>query len=212
VSAAITVLFLSMRAVMRIGGTCASGGPYTIASRCPRGIPLLMIGSIWGGLAFVGVTIYQSAKAGVPNLAPLAWPALFLALGYNFFQYGLHPPGDTTGVVWSWLICGAMFAVIGGVPLVGWLLWGRRAGWSPAGQSGPVMTQRLAASLLRSRTSPAEPGLWKGSPAAKNDTKAVDPDELVGRLERLAELRRRGDLTDQEFQDAKDALLRGNGS
>ena len=49
-TAAITVLFLSMRAVMRIGGSCASGGPFEIRNPCPKGIAGLMIGSVWIGL------------------------------------------------------------------------------------------------------------------------------------------------------------------
>src|SRR5436190_15088757 len=38
-TAALTILFLSMRAVMRIGGFCASGGPYQIQTQCPKGVP-----------------------------------------------------------------------------------------------------------------------------------------------------------------------------
>ena len=32
----------------------------------------------------------------------LAWPALFLRLGWNFLEYGFVPPGG--GWVWSWIV------------------------------------------------------------------------------------------------------------
>jgi len=114
--ATLTVLFWSMRAVMEIGGSCASGNtPYEIARPCPQGIPGLMLGSIFGGILMLGV--YLVSAAGGPSLWPLAWPALFLSLGWNFFEYGVDPPlgGDTAP---GWLICGVLFAVMGGVPLL----------------------------------------------------------------------------------------------
>jgi uncharacterized membrane protein len=207
-AAAITILFLSMRAVMQIGGYCASGGPYVIATPCPKGIPLLMIGSVWGGLACLFVCIYQSAKAHVPNIAPLAWPALFLALGYNFLVYGFDPPGDAMGIVWSWVICGMVFVGIGLGPLVLGLLVARGTrSWRVKVQ--PVMTPDVAARLLRARDSfragddaASRPGPESGTAAG-----APDPDHLVSMLERLSELHRRGDISDEEFRSAKDSLL-----
>ena len=38
VTAGLTVVFLSMRAVMNVGGACGSGGPYVIAQPCPGGV------------------------------------------------------------------------------------------------------------------------------------------------------------------------------
>src|SRR5437868_5432072 len=81
VACAITLLFLGMRSVMKIGGTCASGGPYLISSPCPKGVPLVVLGGIWGGLVFAAVYAYQAIKAGIPSLIWLLWPALFLSLG-----------------------------------------------------------------------------------------------------------------------------------
>jgi hypothetical protein len=60
-----------------------------------------------------------------------AWSALFLALGWNFLDYGINPPGDN-GTVIGWLICGIVFVIMGGVPLLllfspraaRWSLWG----------------------------------------------------------------------------------------
>lgn len=105
---AITWVFLSMRAVMDIGGSCASGGPYEIATPCPDnvavlmtlGIPLMMI------CAFVGT----AAAAGVdaPDLLIPMWWLLFGSLGWNFLEYGLFS-GD---VVWSWVLCGVLFELM----------------------------------------------------------------------------------------------------
>ena len=38
VTMCLTVLFLCARAVMDVGGVCASGGPYVVASPCPKGV------------------------------------------------------------------------------------------------------------------------------------------------------------------------------
>src|SRR2546430_17218629 len=106
---ALTLVFLSMRAVMRIGGSCVSSGPFEIRNPCPKGIAGLMIASIWGGLVFAGLYAYQSSRAGGPGLVKLAWPALFLSLGYNFLAFGIHPPGQAGGLQWGWLIPGRRF-------------------------------------------------------------------------------------------------------
>jgi hypothetical protein len=49
VSASLTILWLSMRSVMDIGGSCASGGPFVPRVACPSGVSLLLVGSIWCG-------------------------------------------------------------------------------------------------------------------------------------------------------------------
>jgi hypothetical protein len=121
--AALTILWWSMRAVIEIGGSCGSGNtPYEIARPCPQGIPALMTGSILGGI--VMLFVYVGSAAGGPSLWPLAWPALFLSLGWNFLEYGLDPPG-AAGVAPGWLLCAVIFLLMGAVPL--WLLL--RTGW-----------------------------------------------------------------------------------
>jgi hypothetical protein len=112
--ACLTILYLSMRSVMAVGGTCASGNtPYAIRTPCPTGVPGLMIGSIFLGLGFL--FLYALSAIG-PNLVFLAWPALFLSLGWNFLDFGLNPPGGTGGG--GWLVCAVVFILMGGVPLV----------------------------------------------------------------------------------------------
>ena len=114
----ITLLWLGMRAVMDLGGFCASGGPYEIAVECPDAVIATTPLSIFGGLLAVGLIIWggSSLEGSWAGLAFLAWPALFLSLGWNFLEYGFFPPDG--GWVWSWLFCGVLFVLMGAVPLV----------------------------------------------------------------------------------------------
>lgn len=124
---ALTWTFLSMRAVMNIGGSCADGGPYVSASPCPDGtwmiavaIPMLIVVAMLGS----GVAISLSA----PNLLVPMWGLLFGSLGWNFLEYGAFS-GD---LVWGWLICGVVFELMA-LPVVAMMLPGRkgRAKWTP---------------------------------------------------------------------------------
>lgn len=121
--AALTILFWAMRSVMEIGGSCASGNvPYENVRPCPKGTGWLMTTAIFGGLLML--CVYALSAAGGPNLWPLAWPALFLSLGWNFLEYGVDPPFGS-GVSPGWLICGVVFVLMGGLPLVALI----RSGW-----------------------------------------------------------------------------------
>lgn len=187
VSAGITMLFLGMRSVMEIGGVCAEGGPYVPRQPCPDGVPAMIIGGIWGGIIFLGLYLWAGARNDAPSLAAFAWPALFLSLGWNFFEFGFNPPGDV-GVAWSWLICGVLFAVMGGFPLLYILgpLWRSLRGKTPDHERPPTKP------LSGVRAAVAEKA----------------PQDLVGTLERLDKLHRSGGLTDAEFGAAKRKLLR----
>jgi hypothetical protein len=95
--------FLSMRAVMGVGGSCASGGPYEVATPCPDGawlialaIPLLLIAMFVG--SGVGMAI------GAPALLLPMWALLFTSLGWNFLEFGF-----TDGVDVGLLVCGVLF-------------------------------------------------------------------------------------------------------
>lgn len=116
-AAGLTMLFLGMRAVMEIGGACASGNhPFEITRPCPEGVALLTIGGVWLGLIGAGIYAWRSISAGIPSVTWLLWPALFISLGWNFLDYAFNPPfGD--GPVWGWLIPGVLFWIMGGVPL-----------------------------------------------------------------------------------------------
>ena len=43
VAVSLTWTYLSMRAVMNVGGSCADGGPYIPRVSCPDGVPLAMV-------------------------------------------------------------------------------------------------------------------------------------------------------------------------
>jgi hypothetical protein len=181
-SGALTVMFLSMRSVMDIGGVCASGNTaFQPRHPCPTGVAGSMVGAIFLGLIFLA--IYALNVVG-PNLTLLAWPALFLSLGFNFFDYGISPPGGG-GLVFGWLLCGVMFALMGGIPLifaVHALVTGRQTRMKPDVDS---FTNRVAA---RTR--------WGGGSGSNDE------------LRRIETMHRAGQLTDDEYEASKLAIQR----
>ena len=112
----LTLVYESMRAVMDVGGACASGGAYEIRQAVPEGRRLDDAGrrssacSSPGSSRFLGVF-----SEGGPRPYVFAWSALFLALGWNFLDYGFNPPGGTAPSS-VWLICGFVFVAMGGAP------------------------------------------------------------------------------------------------
>ena len=194
----ITLLWFGMRAVLDIGGYCASGGPYVISVECPDAVIASTPLSIFGGIAALFLMLWGGASLGGSwiSLAFLAWPALFISLGWNFLQYGFFPPdGDW---VWSWIVCGVLFVVMGAVPLFV-AIAALRDGPHAAGRS--YGAGRI---VVRPRAPSATSTEW-AAPTTGPQTGSNDP--LVDRLERLAELRRNGDLTTAEFETAKAATL-----
>ncbi|WP_372734868.1 hypothetical protein [Nocardioides sp.] len=100
----LTWTYLSMRAVMDVGGSCAQGGPYAIETPCPDGavlisiaIPIMLLATFAGTFAAVPL------KA--PNLLAPMWAILFGALGWNFLEYAVA--GES--LVIGWLVCGVVF-------------------------------------------------------------------------------------------------------
>lgn len=197
-SAGLTVVFLGMRAVMDIGGYCASGGPYVIAQQCPEGTAALLPLGIIGGLVGVWMYAATSSKLPGPRLTLLTWSALFLSLGWNFWEYGLNPPDGSEGLVWGWIICGVVFVIMGAFPLLG--LFNRDIAkgllWADAPSGQPVDPRPIPAAGIPRRPSPPPP--------------VSDEDSLPGALERLAALHRAGALTDEEFAAAKKQILEGS--
>jgi hypothetical protein len=212
-AACLTLIFLSMRAVMDIGGACAEGGAYQIRSHCPDGVPLLMTVSFPGLFLFGGVMAWRGARLGGPfaGLILFAWPALFLSLGWNFLEYALRGDPDG-GIVVGWLICGVVFVMMGGVPLLGLLL---PTGSSPlVGVTGPpvrgLASPRRATDAVRAVEVNRLRRSLDGALDARLRAMADDGD-LVSRLERLAALHRSGALTDAEFEAAKRRSIDGIG-
>jgi hypothetical protein len=197
---ALTTIFLSTRSVMAIGGACASGGPYAVTTPCPKGVPWLMVGSIWGGLALALLLSVTATRVGAPDLAWLAWPGLFLSLGWNFWEFGLDPPGEQP-VVWGWIVCGVLFVVMGGGPVVLAVL-----GRNEMSTSRPARATARAASVGARVRALSTPPPFRST---AEPTRSSAGTGLVDELERLDALHRRGGLTDEEHAAAKRVLLGG---
>jgi hypothetical protein len=221
-AACLTVLFLGMRSVMEIGGFCATGGPYVIENPCPEEAAWMMPVSILLGLLALGVHVVASFGLPGPRFALLAWPALFLSLGWNFWEYGLDPPGGDSGsgTAVGWIVCGVVFVLMGGLPLV-WLLaspTGRRSLlWADGASSADRPTVRGTAAsispLAVRQQRYAGPTPPPRVPPRPSGTEDIDADDFTARLERLAAMYRRGDLSAAEFEAAKAKLLtEGDGS
>jgi hypothetical protein len=197
---ALTTIFLSARSVMEIGGSCASGGPYAIANPCPQGVPWLLVASIWGGLVLALVMSVTATRVGAPDLTWLAWPGLFLSLGWNFWEFGLDPPGDQP-VVWGWIVCGALFVVMGGGPVVLAVL-----GRVEVSSSRPARATARAAAVGARVRAASTPPPFRSTADPMRPPAGVG---LVDELERLDALHRSGGLTDEEHAAAKRVLLGG---
>jgi hypothetical protein len=198
-AACLTLIFLSMRAVMDVGGFCAEGGPYEIQTHCPEGTVLLLPLAIFGGLGSAALAGWKGSQIGGPfaGLVALAWPALFISLGWNFLEYGLWPPGDEGGIVWGRLIPGVIFEVMGILPLLG-LLPSRRALGGTGTADSPAALTSARKRLLNDLVSHAHERGWGAQ------------EDLVSKLERLATLREQGAITEDEFEAAKRAVIGGS--
>jgi hypothetical protein len=187
----LTWLYLGMRSVMEIGGACAEGGPYVVAQPCPEGVPFFMVGGIFGGLICLALFVMWSSRLGghYATLAAFAWPALFLSLGWNFFEFALDPPGAEEGFVWGWLICGVVFALMGGLPLL-----------------GLARPSHLKKMLWPPDADPFAP---PPAPPPRPSAPRNGGGDVVAKLERLAALRDRGAIDAQEYEQAKKAVLDG---
>ena len=218
----LTILWLSMRAVMGIGGACASGGPYVPAVECPDAVVLLTPLSIFGIFIFGGIAAVAGAGIGGRWVALLAlgWPAMFLSLGWNFLEFGFNPPGAEPGELeWSWLFCGVVFVLMGGIPLlIGIRGAAEFSGSHRAYAGGRVLVGRRGGldglrELHKGLQADVEVRNAQRSDAARAAAgaryRAEQEQDVAVRLERLARLHAAGDLTDAEFDAAKKATLAG---
>lgn len=211
VSAGLTLLYLGMRAIMDVGGACASGGPYVPRVECPEGVPLLMVAGIWGGIISVGLYLWATSRHKAPTLVAFAWPALFLSLGWNFLDYGIDDPAGG-GLVWGWLICGILFAIMGGLPLPAMVKpvldqFGRKAPERP--QPKVVIPTKKNVKKLREAHQPRPPKSQEFGFDPKPGPAGADAGSFVDELERLRTMHQSGALSDREFAQAKKRLLEG---
>ncbi|GAA3825713.1 hypothetical protein GCM10022226_53090 [Sphaerisporangium flaviroseum] len=220
----LTMLFLGSRLVMSIGGSCGSGGPYVAATPCPDGLGWIMPVSIIGGMIAVGVYAVSLLPVG-PRLILLAWPALFLSLGWDFLEAAL----DGSGVEWAFMVCAVIFALMGGAPLL--FLFNRATlravFWGPAPKVvPPPVTPRgsvrwTTSIVLPGDDDPPQDATGGQARQAVPLPRFVDlgpggvpadagTGDLVGQLERLSALHRTGRLDDAEYAAAKARLLNGS--
>jgi hypothetical protein len=131
-----------------------------------------------------------ATKYRVPSIVSLAWPALFLSLAYNFFDYGVH--GQS-----GFVVCGVVFALMGAVPL----LWALPHLWRV---------------YVRGREDDPKP--WHVSTTGAAVGSAFDllnrlgkssNEDMTDSLQRLDDLHRSGALDDLEYAKAKDKVIRG---
>lgn len=212
----LTLMFLAMRSVMEIGGACADGGPFQPVRPCPNGVGLAMFGGIWGGIVALGAYFWLATSYRVPSLLALAWPALFMSLGWNFLEYGFNSPAPGGGLEWGWIFCGVLFWLMGGIPLllVAPMLF--RSFW-PADPQGPVglrdsvaVVRHPSRAVRSSKAANLAPARAPGpgfEPPTAAEIETEDTSELTSRLERLAALHASGALTAEEFALAKKKLL-----
>jgi len=223
-AASITAVWLGMRTVMGIGGSCASGGPYEVTVPCPPGLDLVMLLAFPMGFLSAGVIVWKGVRLGGPwpGLAALAWPALFLGLGWNFLESGLAPPGGG-GPEWGWLIPGVLFVIMGAVPLAGWIATRGDGHLLPGVQGTRARSDVRELRDLRdamaraARTAGRSAGPDAATMTVREATRRVmatprpiapaSPETLVDQLERLAALHRAGALSLAEYDAAKAALI-----
>jgi len=222
VAAAITILSMIMRSVGEVGGSCADGGPYVSAQPCPDGTGPAMLAVF--GLAVFGViaTIWGAAKLDAPLPVLWAWPALFFTLGWNFLDDGLFDPPAGAGVSGGYVFCGVLFWVMGAAPLllaIPLLRSQRRDALKAekkarakmatalAAAARPPVRTAAAATPAPRRTEPPEPPRGPADDLPGGDDPAASAMSIAGRLERLAALHASGELTDDEYAQAKKATL-----
>jgi hypothetical protein len=192
VSACLTLIFLAMRAVLELGGSC--GNDSGVA--CPNGVPPAVVGGIVGWIGFGAMASAGGRAIGgrYRDIASLALPALFLGLGWNFLEYGLRSPGG--GSQWGSLVSGVLLMLVGLATLVQAIQ--DRPSDEASTRRDPRLIRRLLGDLQARQRQLAGGG---GGDPLNGRT------DLTSRLERLAALHRAGSLTDAEFDEAKRRVI-----
>lgn len=108
-----TAFVLAMFAVLGVGGTCASGGPYVIAVECPDGAGFFSVLGVYGGLGALFLALVVAREFGT-RLVALAWPILFVTLGAVFVIIGGSAVAEGG---WVFVLLGVLFLVMALVPL-----------------------------------------------------------------------------------------------
>lgn len=211
----LTLLYLGMRAVMDVGGACASGGPYVSAQECPAGTGYMMLGFFACGVGAVLILVGAIPKG--PRLLIFTWASIFLSLGWNFIDYGFSSESGGGGRV-GLLVCAGLFVLMGGAPLLFAIsdpkktFWGndKEVDYSKVFSGESNFRSRLSArEFVVGDQSVASRGQGRGSHPTDASTDSESSDDLVESLRRLSEMWRNGDLSDDEYARAKNKILEG---
>lgn len=132
IAGAITLLNLTGRVVMSMGGFVASGGPYAIAHPAHGWMAIVPLAIVSAGFAAV-FSVWLSRKTGGFGLLTWLWAGLFVSLGVQFAIFGLKPPAQSgVKIVWGWIVCAALFIPMGIAPLIGARFLGNPVAISPS--------------------------------------------------------------------------------
>lgn len=209
----ITLLFLGMRVVMDIGGSCAEGGPYVVSQSCPDAAVPSVLGGTFGMLLFGALAmVFGSRLGGRWGAVPfLGWVALFGSLGWNFLDYGLFNPPEGSGIDLGWVVCGVVFWIMAFGPL---LLALPFAGFVPLG-GRPAATRTSPARAPNEPTRPPQvssagrvelAGIATAFQAAVMQAEAVTPVAPEARAGPIVG-GAAGETAGEEFSEGTQALL-----
>lgn len=114
-----TCLYLSFRKVMDLGGFVARGGPYEIAHPMPDWMVWVAPTATFLFIIFGIISQILAVQTGGVNFFRSGWVVIFLSGGLMDLEYGIF---KYHRIIWSWLISGIIFTVMGAGPLFlsGW--------------------------------------------------------------------------------------------
>ena len=220
-------------------GSCGSSQTYVTYRPCPSGTGTLIVVltlSVFTGLGGAGLYALKGddpgpdgfGKRGIP-LGLLALPLLFTTIG-AVGLYTAFGPGQHTSKSFG-IIFGGIFLLVGGIPLIGVLIYMARRGpstddsggpsapvpapaampaqgMSPRGVPLPTPTQRPSAPPTPGAgPPPPKPQPFSPAPTTPAAAKKDDEEDPLDRIKKLAKLRDEGVLSESEFETAKRKLL-----
>lgn len=104
-----TLLLLSAATIVGLGGNCATGGPFEIRAECPDTVTWVAPLSLPVAFLALGIGAYVAKGFGTP-LTTWAWPVTFLGYGIAFLVAAF-----VAGIGWGFVVCGALFVVVGAI-------------------------------------------------------------------------------------------------
>ena len=97
---------------LAVEGSCATGGPYVIGQECSANVGWIFPVAPMTCLVAVVLGVIVAGGFGT-QLVAWFWPLMFLSLG-GVFLWAVTYPGSTVFEI----ICGVMFLMFGGLPLL----------------------------------------------------------------------------------------------